>query len=49
MSVLFQYLLFHIRIQLTEDGLVMKYVFTEKYPCKSGPMQLKPVLFKDQR
>ena len=38
----------HSQIQPTEDHIVLQYVFTENYLCISGPVQFKPVLFKDQ-
>ena len=38
----------HPGIQLTSDHVVLYYVFTEKNPCLSGPVQFKPMLVKGQ-
>ena len=41
--------LLYPQIQSTVDGIVLQHIFIENNPHVSGPMQSKPVLFKDQR
>lgn len=36
------------RIRPAEDGLVLQCFLLKKTLCVSGPMQFKPMLFKDQ-